>query len=308
MLDIDTFLLELDVMVDDFCKTHQPPTIPPGPAPALSRSEVVTLGLVSQWARFRSERDFYRWAEDHLRSAFPTLPRREQFNRQLRHEINTIITVSHHLAQALLTPQDVYEALDGFGMATRHRSRRGSGWLAGEADVGYCSRLGWYEGLHVMTTVTRHGVITGFGVAPASTKDQPWAETFLAARACQHALVPEVGQTVSGDYVTDTGFEGEGRHAFWEQAFGVRFHCAPQRKSKRRWSKAWRHWLASIRQIVETAHHSLLNTCRLDRERPHTLVGVRARLAAKVGLHNFCLWLNRKLGRPWLAVADLIAW
>jgi hypothetical protein len=308
MLDIDTFLLELYVMVDDFAKVHLPPAQSVGRHTALSRSEIITLGVFSQWAHFGSERDFYRWAETHLRAAFPTLPDRAQFNRQLRAEISHLIAFSHYLARAMLTRRDVYEALDGFGLATRHRSRRGSGWLAGEADIGYCSRLGWYEGLHVMTAVTRHGVITGFGVAPASTKDQPWAETFLAARACQHPQVSEVGQAVSGDYVTDTGFEGAARHAVWEQAFGVRIHCAPQRKSKHRWSKAWRRWLAGIRQIVETAHHSLLNTLRLDHERPHTLVGVRARLAAKVGLHNFCLWLNRKLGRPWLACADLIAW
>jgi hypothetical protein len=31
-------------------------------------------------------------------------------------------------------------------------------------------------------------------------------------------------------------------------------------------------------------------------------------LAAKVGLHNFCCWLNRQAGRPPLAVADLIDW
>jgi hypothetical protein len=31
-------------------------------------------------------------------------------------------------------------------------------------------------------------------------------------------------------------------------------------------------------------------------------------LAAKVTLHNFCMWLNGQLGRPWLAFADLIEW
>ena len=47
---------------------------------------------------------------------------------------------------------------------------------------------------------------------------------------------------------------------------------------------------------------------RLRQERPHDLTGLQARLAAKVALHNFCLWLNRRLGRPGLAFADLIAW
>jgi len=29
-------------------------------------------------------------------------------------------------------------------------------------------------------------------------------------------------------------------------------------------------------------------------------------LAAKAALHNFCIWLNQRLGRPNLAFADLI--
>jgi hypothetical protein len=33
---------------------------------------------------------------------------------------------------------------------------------------------------------------------------------------------------------------------------------------------------------------------------------LRARLAARVALHNFCVWLNEQLGRPRLAFADLL--
>jgi hypothetical protein len=35
---------------------------------------------------------------------------------------------------------------------------------------------------------------------------------------------------------------------------------------------------------------------------------LRARLAARVALHNFCIWLNERLGRPRLAFADLLGW
>jgi hypothetical protein len=31
-------------------------------------------------------------------------------------------------------------------------------------------------------------------------------------------------------------------------------------------------------------------------------------LAAKMALHNFCIWLNTQLGRPRLAFTDLVAW
>ena len=60
--------------------------------------------------------------------------------------------------------------------------------------------------------------------------------------------------------------------------------------------------------MVETVHAKLQHTFRLDRERPHALSGLQARLAAKSALHNFCLWLNEHLGRPRLAFTDLVDW
>ena len=77
MEHLDTFLTTLYVMVDDFCKEHGL-SLPshPGPVANLSESEVITLSLFGQWARFPSERAFYRFAEGHLMSAFPTLPDR----------------------------------------------------------------------------------------------------------------------------------------------------------------------------------------------------------------------------------------
>jgi hypothetical protein len=47
---------------------------------------------------------------------------------------------------------------------------------------------------------------------------------------------------------------------------------------------------------------------RLDEERPHTLSGFLARLAALAALHNACIWFNRQLGREPLAFAELIDW
>ena len=83
MVDVDTFLTTLYVMVDDFCKTSLPPETHPGPEAALSRSETVPLAIFGQWQGFGSERGFYRYAQRHVRPAFPQLPTREQFNRQV---------------------------------------------------------------------------------------------------------------------------------------------------------------------------------------------------------------------------------
>src|SRR4051794_511473 len=79
-MDFQTFLTTLYCIVDTFCKTQLP--VPPkrvGRPTSLCVSEILTLVLFGQWAEFRSERAFYRWADQHLRDAFPTLPDYGQF-------------------------------------------------------------------------------------------------------------------------------------------------------------------------------------------------------------------------------------
>lgn len=309
MLDIDTFLTTVYVMVDDVCKQHPAPVAGrPGPAPSLSASEVITLGLFAQWGVFATERAFYRYACRRLRAAFPGLPHRSQFNRLLRHQADQICHLGHWLASELDAQTCAYETLDGFGVATRNSQRRSSGWLPGIANIGRCSRLGWYEGVHVITATTPSGAITGWGLAPASTKEQPFAETFLAARHTPHPRLPEVGAPARGYYVTDNGFMGHDLQQHWADDYGAHLVTPPHPNGKIHWPPALQTYIARLRQIVETVHEKLLHTFRLDRERPHDLTGIRTRMAAMVALHNTCMWLNQRLGRDRLAFADLIDW
>jgi hypothetical protein len=152
-------------------------------------------------------------------------------------------------------------------------------------------------------------VITGFGFASASTKDQPLAETFFALRARPDPRLGSAGSAASGPYVVDKGFEGGDNHRRWLDLYGARVICSPKRDGRKRsWPKRLRRWVANIRQIVETVYEKLHATFGLRGERPHELQGLRARLAARVALHNFCIWLNDQLGRPPLAFADLLGW
>jgi hypothetical protein len=308
VVDADTFLTTLYVMVDDFGKVHLPAEPRPGPAAALTRSELLTLALFGQWHGFGSERGFYRYARRHLRAAFPALPAREQFNRQLRRHHGALVACLLHFARLLGTSCAPYEALDTAAVPTRDAKRRGGGWLPGLADIGWSNRLGWFEGVRLLLAVTPAGVITGFGLGPGSAKEQPPAETFFALRRQPHPRARGVGAPATGPYLTDTGFEGRDHHRRWRRDYRAAVLCPPKRTSAHPWPRAWRRWLASRRQIVETVTNALLHTFRLDRERPHALAGLQARLAAKLAPHNFCLWFNIQLGRPHSAFADLVDW
>ena len=306
MLDVDTFLTTLYVMVDDFCHS-QPPKKRPGPQASLSRSEVLTLAVFARWSRFNSERDFYRYADSKLRDAFPTLPDRSQFNRSVRSHANLIEAFVLHLVAVLQAPRCPYQALDSSAMPTRDAKRRGHGWLAGQADIGWSNSIGWYEGFSLLTATDPTGVITGFCFGSASTADQPLAETFFNIRANPNPRLKSVGLAFMGAYVADKGFEGEENHRRWSENYGADVIHPPKRNSRKgSWSKRLRRWIAGIRQIVESVYEKLFNTFGLWRERPHELEGLRSRLTARVALHNFCIWLNDQLGRPRLAFADLL--
>jgi hypothetical protein len=310
MIDVDTFLTTLYVMADDFCQsclTHEKQN--PGPIASLQCSEVIPLALFGQWAQFPSERAFYRYAQQHLREAFPDLPDRAQFNRLLRTQRDAMTAFGLYLVQLLQAQHCAYEVLDSTAAVTRDSKRRGTGWLAGQADIGWSNHLGWYEDFHLLLCVKPFGVITGFGFGSASTHDQQLATTLFAARQMPSSRLPSAGVPAHGSYVANKGFAGERPRHRWQAQQRFDLVTPPHQRGKHlRLPKALHRWLASIRQLIETVNGKLLNTFRLARERPHDLTGFQARLAAKVGLHNFCIWFNLHLGRPPLAFADLLDW
>jgi hypothetical protein len=213
------------------------------------------------------------------------------------------------LGKMLEDKAHAYQALDSSAMPVRDAKRRGHGWLAGEADIGWSNSIGWYEGFSVLAAIEPSGVITGFCFGSASTAEQPLAETFFALRANPNPRLISVGALFCGIYVADKGFEGVENHRRWLECYGAEVVHPPKRNSKKRsWSKRLRQWVASLRQIVETVYDKLFNAFGLWRERPHQMGGLRARLAARVALHNFCIWLNDHLGRPRLKFADLLGW
>ena len=232
MVDVDTFLTTLYVIVDDFCHS-QPPKRRPGPEPSLSRSEVLTLAVFARWSRFNSERDFYRYADTKLRDAFPSLPDRSQVNRLVRSHANLIEAFVLHLVALLQAPKCPYQALDSSAMPVRDAKRRGHGWLAGQADIGWSNSIGWYEGFSLLTAVDPTGVITGFCFSCASTADQPLAETFFAVRAYPNPRVPCVGSLSCAPYVADKGFEGAENHRRWLEEYAAELIHPPKRNSRK---------------------------------------------------------------------------
>jgi hypothetical protein len=84
-VELEYLLISLYVLVDEWWQETHPPTPKKvGRPPSLSASEVLTLAVLAQWQRWRSERDFWRFADVHLRGYFPNLLSHGQLNRYIR--------------------------------------------------------------------------------------------------------------------------------------------------------------------------------------------------------------------------------
>ena len=112
-MDLDSFLVSLYVLVDDWWKLDRPVQPPkPGRPALLSDPEVITLAILAQWPRFRSERDFWRFARAHLRPYFPKLCSQSQLNRRVRSVEPDLRDFQRALARTLCGVSEVYHVLD----------------------------------------------------------------------------------------------------------------------------------------------------------------------------------------------------
>jgi hypothetical protein len=295
-MDLDSFLVSLYVLVDDWWQEHHPSSArKPGRPPLLSDSEVITLAILAQWPRFRSERDFWRFAHAHLRAYFPNLCTQSQFNRRVRALELELRALQRAFAGELCEPSAVYRVLDTtlVPAVVRVRASR-KGLFAGQASFGRsASKTEWVYGFKVALVVDPDGVITAFGLAPAASDERPIGEALIA-------------KDLHEAYLADKGFTGVEWERHWSERYGALVAATPKNNTRRAWSKADRRWAAGKRQIIEGVICQLKDFFGLERHRAKTLAGLLARLAAKVAAYTCGQRINDSLGRPLRHLAGLL--
>jgi hypothetical protein len=297
MMDLDSFLVSLYVLVDDWWKADHPSSAPrkAGRPALLSESDVLTLAILAQWPRFRSERDFWRFAWAHLRPYFPKLCSQGQLNRRIRALAPELRELQLAFARELAEPSAVYRVMDTtlVPAIVRVRASR-KGLFCGQATFGRsASKTEWIYGFKVALVVDPDGVITAFGLAPAASDDRPIGGALLASDRY-------------GAYLADKGFTGVEWERLWMEIYGALVAATPRNDSRRAWSKADRRWASGKRQIIEGVIGQLKDFFCLERHRAKTLGGLLTRLAAKVAAYTCAQRINDSLGRSLRHLADLL--
>lgn len=335
---MDTFLVTVYCVVDEVyaqdCAAGRPRR--PGRKPTLSDSEVLTLGLLAQWQRSRSEREFLRTARKPLASYFPRWLSQSAFNRRLR-DLGGVLA---HLVPAIaarttaLLGTTAYEVLDGVPVPLERRCRGQHHRCFGdEAAFGRGgSDKAWFFGQRLVLSVNPHGSITGAISGPANTEERWLAEALFRWRTAPASPAPTaaqldpilgpahrgdghrrgptgplslrgaVGAVFHGVYLGDLGYRGKDWARHWFDHYAVTVLTKTLYPSR-----ADRRWLSGRRQVVETINGWLEDRFGLNFPRARTTWGIATRLAAKLAAFNIAVHFNHLFGRPPFAAVELWA-
>jgi hypothetical protein len=269
-------LIVLFCLIDDWLRTRPLPRRP-GPRPAGSDSEILTLAVGRELLGGRSERSFLRWVWREWRHLFPRLPAQSELNRRTRWLHGALDPLRRSLVAQLPSATSTLLGVDTSPLPVKHRTRvrRGRGTtFDGPADLtasfGYCAaKRTWFFGFRLAVLAPlADGVPRHWALCPAAVDEREGAAELLRG---------ETGLLL----VADRGFDGATMQARLGHQDGILL--TPPRKLRRyQPSPLVRAFVRRRRNRSERPFAVLQDRFALHQHRARTFWGLLTRLTAKL--------------------------
>lgn len=276
-------------VVDELWTQIAPYDRRPGPAPACSDAELVTMALIGEAKGWDQETELLsEWAAH--RDLFPHQPSRTRFNRRrraLQGAINELRRLILGLLDLAADRQCVIDALP-IPVIRFHlvAGANRANWQAYEARFGKVpSKKLTIFGYKLYLLVGLNGVILDFVLAPANVLEL-------------HAGVELLEEHTDLDAVGDKAFVSAPVAERLAAENRVRLITLPRRNQRRQAPPAVRRLVNGARQIIETVTGQLTEQFHIEVNHAQSFWGLTARLLTKLTAHTLCLYLNRLLGKP----------
>jgi hypothetical protein len=281
MLALADLFVEVYVRIDDALVSGAVAIPPrPGPPPACSDAEVLTLAVVRHLLARRSERRFLAEVRREWRHYFPHLPVQSEFNRRVRWLWGAFELLRQRYAATQVA--DSWQQIDTSALPVKHPSRhRGPApqWEGPNdlrAGFGRDAAHGeWFFGfrLAIRTDLGSH-LVRAWSLVPAAVDERRVAEALLDG---VHDLF----------LLLDRGFVGRA-FAAWCAARRIRVLLAPSKAERPRLPATLRQGIAAWRNRVETAVGEItgIDGLQLAWHGAHTFWGLLTRTAATLLAHT----------------------
>jgi Transposase DDE domain len=280
MLPTEDLFVYVYVLVDDALVAGAIAVPPrPGPAPACSDAELLTIALVRHLLGRRSEAGFLDEVARDWAHLFPRLPHQSEANRRIRWLWGAFEHVRATLAARL--PEDRCQQVDTSALPVKHPSRvRGpDGWTGPGNDLP--ARFGrdgahaeWFYGFRLaVKTDLGSRIVRAWGIVPAAVNERQVAEDLL------HAGPPP------RDLLADKGFAGQA-FAAGQAARGTAVLVPPAKGQRASMPAILQKVIAEWRNRVETTFQEITDQMELARHGAHTFWGLLTRTAATIAAHT----------------------
>lgn len=286
--NFDDFCLWMYVMVDDLWQQIGPLFKRPGPSPACSDSELLTMALVGECREWDKETTLLSHWHEH-QDLFPHIPSQSRFNRRRRALMQAFNVIRQVVLKALDLSLDGQAVIDSLPIpVVQFHLVPGASteWAAHEANYGKCaSKKLTIFGFKLHLLVTLNGLILDFELAPASAADLTVGAELLA----EHTDL-----TVFGD----KGYISAELAAQLFKNNRLHLLTLPRRNQANQPPEALSRTFNAVRQIIETVNAQLVEQFNIQVNHAHTFWGLCTRLLTKLAAHTVCIYLNRLLGNP----------
>ena len=283
MLPTEDLFVHVYVLIHDLM-TGGSVTVParPGPAPACTDAELLTIAVVRHLLRRRSESGFLAEVRRDWGHLFPVLPHQSEANRRIRWLWGAFEQLRAALAARV--PDDDCQQVDTSALPVRHPSRvRGpDGWAGPGNDLP--ARYGrdaahaeWFYGFRLaVRTDLGSRIVRAWSIVPAAVNEREVALDHLDAGPAPR------------DLLADKGYSGRG-FAAEAAARGIAVLIPPDKKQRARMPSGLLKVIAQWRNRIETAFAEITDHMELARHGAHTFWGLLTRTAATIAAHTLLL-------------------
>jgi len=287
MIDnFNDFCLYIYITVESIMTQIKPLYNRPGPEPKCSDSELITMALVGECKGWDKETELINNWSSH-KDLFHNIPSRSRFNRRRRNLMFVINIIRRIILQTLDVAQEKECVIDSLPIPVLqfHLVPASSGnWRAYGATFGKVpSKKITIYGYKLHLLVTIGGVILDFELAPANERDLAVGYELLQ----NHTDKIVIGDKAYLNALIKAELQALNR---------IRLITLPRSNQNIQLTKPERHFINSVRQIIETVNGQLSSQFNIETNYAHSFWGLCTRLYTKLTAHTICIYLNRLLG------------
>jgi Transposase DDE domain len=283
------------IEIQTVCKAFKVDRVKCGPKPIYPDSFIISLIIIKNLLGMNSESSFLRHLRNNYQTTFTKLPEQSWFNRKTKRLQSQCEALQQQLVLSHLqdririvdsTPVPVVRLYRGCCTPCFKRSI--------ETNYGYCaSKKEYYYGVKLSLFITLEGVITDIGIHPANRHDLVAAKDVLKDMDITNLCL-----------VGDKGYyDGELRATLATHGGHL---SVPDKKRHTKFATNEDKRLLAKRSLIETVNEQLKSHMKIHETLAQSYAGLVSRLWSAILAFTFAQYLNRKHGRPLLAVKGLL--